>query len=240
MWATVARLHGYEGSSTTVVAMTEPSYLSFTRAAYDTVAVDYAELLSAELATNPWDRALLSLFAERVLATGSGRVGDLGCGPGRVTAYLHSLGVNAFGLDLSPGMVAEARSRHPDLSFDVGSITALDMANGALAGIVAWYSIIHTPPELLPVVFAEFHRVLGPAGHLLLAFQTGDERVRRDEAYGHAVSLDTYRSPPDRIADLLGGAGFEVSARVLRDPEKLEKLPQAYLLARRAATAARG
>jgi hypothetical protein len=52
---------------------------------------------------------------------------------------------------------------------------ALDLADGVLGGIVAWYSIIHTPPQRLPVTFAEFGRVLSPGGHLLLAFQAGDE-----------------------------------------------------------------
>ncbi|WP_052745466.1 class I SAM-dependent methyltransferase [Allosalinactinospora lopnorensis] len=81
---------------------------------------------------------------------------DLGCGPGRVTAYLDSLGVAVFGLDLSPAMVALARRAYPGPRFDEGSMGALKMADGALGGAVAWYSIIHTPPERLPAVFGEF------------------------------------------------------------------------------------
>jgi SAM-dependent methyltransferase len=174
----------------TVRAVTESSYLRATRVAYDTVAVDYAELLSTELAAKPLDRALVAAFAELVQAAGVGPVADLGCGPGRVTAHLHSLGLTAFGVDLSPAMVAVARRAHPGLRFDEGSMTALDLTDGVLGGIVAWYSINHTPPDRLPVVFAEFHRVLGPGGHLLLAFQVGDERVHLEQAYGHPVSLD--------------------------------------------------
>jgi SAM-dependent methyltransferase len=211
--------------------MAEPSYLRTTRTAYDTVAVDYAELLSTELAAKPLDRALLAAFAELVQAGGVGPVADLGCGPGRVTAHLHSLGLSAFGVDLSPAMVAVARRAHPGLRFDEGSMTALDLADGVLGGIVAWYSIIHTPPERLPVAFAEFHRVLGPGGHLLLAFQVGDERVHLEQAYGHAVSLDAYRLSPDRVAELLSQAGLVVHARLLREPEGREKVQQAYLLA---------
>src|SRR3981081_1801081 len=142
--------------------MLEPDYLRIPRAAYDPVAVDYAELLRTALAAKPLDRAMLAAFAELVQTAGAGPVADLGCGPGRVTAPLHSLGLTAFGVDLSPGMVAVARRAHPDLRFDEGSLTALDLTDGALGGIVAWYSIIHTPPELLPVVCAEFYRVLAP------------------------------------------------------------------------------
>ncbi|HEY3140089.1 MAG TPA: class I SAM-dependent methyltransferase [Acidimicrobiales bacterium] len=213
--------------------MTEPFHLSATRTAYDTVAVDYAQLLSDELAAKPLDRALLATFAELVLATGDGLVADLGCGPGRVTAHLHSLGLSAFGVDLSPAMVAVARQRHPELRFDEGSMTDLDLADGGLGGIVAWYSIIHTPPERLPRVFAEFHRVLSPGGQLLAAFQAGDERVHLEQAYGHAISLDAYRLAPDRVAELLNQAGLVVHARLLREPHEPEKVQQAYLLARK-------
>lgn len=143
--------------------MTEASYLDATRTAYDTVAADYARLLRSELDAKPLDRAMLAAFAERVRAADAGPVADLGCGPGRVTAHLHALGLTAFGVDLSPEMVAVARRGFPELRFEQGSMTALDLADGSLGGVLAWYSTVHTPPELLPTMFAEFHRVLAPA-----------------------------------------------------------------------------
>jgi SAM-dependent methyltransferase len=220
----------------TVLVMIEPSYLSVTRAAYDTVAVDYAKFVINELAAKPLDRAMLAAFAERVQADGNGQVADLGCGPGRVTAHLQSLGLTAFGVDLSPEMIAVARRTYPELRFDEGLLTALDLEDSVLGGIVAWYSIIHTPPELLPQVFTEFERVLAPGGHLLLAFQAGDERRRLEQAYGHAVSYDAYRLPPDRITELLSHAGFVVDAQLLCEPGEREKTQQAYLLARKHTT----
>ena len=102
-------------------------------------------------------------------------VADLGCGPGYVTAHLGGLGLNAFGVDLSPTMIELAREAHPDLRFEVGSMTALDIGDEALGGVLAWYSTIHTPPEELPAVLTEFHRVLAPGGHLLLAFFQADD-----------------------------------------------------------------
>lgn len=213
--------------------MTEPTYLRTTRAAYDTVAVDYAEHVSTELAAKPLDRALLAAFAELVQAAGAGPVADLGCGPSHKTAHLHSLGLTAFGVDLSPAMVALARRAHPGLRFDEGSMTALDLTDGVLGGIVALYSIIHTPPERWPVAFAEFHRVLSPHGHLLLAFQVGDEPLHLEQAFGHTMSLDFYRQQPDRVAELLHQAGLVVVARLLREPDETEKVQQAYLLARK-------
>jgi SAM-dependent methyltransferase len=216
----------------------EPSWLRATRQSYDTVAVDYANLLNGELAAKPVDRAVLALFAELVRAAGGGSVADLGCGPGRVTAHLASLGLSACGVDLSPGMVAVARRSHPGLRYDVGSMSSLDIAEGVLAGAVAWYSVIHTPTEALPELFAEFRRVLRVGGQLLLAFQAGDEPVHLEQEYGHPVSLVVHRRSPDRVADLLVSAGLVVHARVLREPDRGARSPQAYLLARKPAGAA--
>jgi SAM-dependent methyltransferase len=209
--------------------VTEPSYLTTTRSSYDTVAEDYAELVQTLFAKEPLGRAMLAAFAELVQA-GGGPVADLGCGPGQVTAHLNALGVPAFGIDLSPNMVAVARRTYPGLRFEVGSMTSLDLTDGELGGIVAWWSILHTPPEVLPVVFAEFHRTLVPGGHLLVGFHAGDEHRRPERAYGHPVSYDTYLLPPDLIAELLGLAGLAVTARLLSEGRKW---PQACLLARK-------
>ncbi|MET9126242.1 class I SAM-dependent methyltransferase [Streptomyces sp. NPDC004528] len=216
--------------------MTEQTYLHATRAAYDTVAVDYAELVPPLFEDDLYGRAMIGAFAELTRAFDAGPVADLGCGPGHVTAHLQSLGVTAFGVDLSPETVAVARRRHPDLRFDEGSMTGLDLADGSLGGVIAWYSIVHTPPELLPVVFAEFHRVLVPGGHLLIAFKAGDRLRHLEHAYGHDLSLDVYWVSPDRIAELLSRAGFTVDARLIREPNEQEKPrqgQQAYLLARK-------
>ncbi|MGW0820275.1 class I SAM-dependent DNA methyltransferase [Streptomyces sp. NPDC002845] len=212
------------------------SHLRTTRASYDTVAVDYDRLLRDHLADAPFDRAMLGVFAERVLAEGGGPVGDLGCGPGRVTIHLDSLGLDVFGLDLSPEMVAVARAAYPGLRFEVGSMTGLDLKDESLAGAVAWYSTVHTPPEELLVLFAEFHRVLAPGGHLLMAFKAGDERIHLSHAYGHDLDLDVYWVPPEQVSGLLGEAGFVEVARLVRAAEgPYEKSPQAYLLARKPA-----
>ncbi|WP_330306528.1 MULTISPECIES: class I SAM-dependent methyltransferase [unclassified Streptomyces] len=209
------------------------SHLHAIRASYDTVAVDYAALLKDELENKPFDRAMLAAFADKVRAGGGGEVADLGCGPGRVTVHLEGLGLDAYGIDLSPEMVAVARHTHAQLRFEVGSMTGLDITDGSLAGALAWYSTVHTPLNELPLFFREFNRVLTPGGHLLIAFKVGDERVRLEHAYGHDVDLHVYRFPPERIAELLRAAGLVEVARLVREADARENTPQAFILARK-------
>lgn len=197
------------------------------------VAADYADLLRDELARMPHDRAVLALFAELVQASGSGPVVDLGCGPGRVTAHLHDLGLSVRGIDLSPAMVAVAQRDHPHLRFAVGSLEGLDLADASLAGAVAWYSIIHTPPLHLPTIISELSRVLAPGGEAVLAFQVGEEVVRHESAYGHRVRLDSYRLRVEDVSGLLTAAALRVHTTLVRESEGRERTPQAYLLARR-------
>jgi SAM-dependent methyltransferase len=217
----------------TVPRMTESSDLRATRDSYDTVATSYADLVKLDLDRAPLDRAMLGQFVE--LVRDSGPVGDIGCGPGHVTAYLDALGVSAFGIDLSPGMVEIARKRYPALRFEVGSMTMLELADGALGGVLSWYSIVHMALEQLPGVFAEFFRVLAPGGHLLLGFKAGDRKSPLRHAYGHDVSLTVYWQSPERVAELLGRAGFAVQARLVRATGELDKGPQAFVLARKPA-----
>jgi SAM-dependent methyltransferase len=161
------------------------------------------------------------------------RVAEIGCGPGRITAHLASLGLDTQGVDLSPAMIAEARRRHPQLAFSVGSMTALDLPSGSLDGLAAWYSVIHVPPSRHRAVYAGFHRVLRPGGLLLLGFQSGDERRRIEEGYGHTgLALDAYRLRPERVEQDLAASGFTNVTRVVREPIGNERTEQAYLIAR--------
>jgi trans-aconitate methyltransferase len=105
------------------------------RESYDQLADEYARRLSSELQHKPLDRELLNRFAAEVK---QGEVCDMGCGPGHVARYLRDAGVKVFGLDLSPKMVEQARQLNPGILFREGNMAALDLADGALAGIAAF------------------------------------------------------------------------------------------------------
>ncbi|MFF2600438.1 class I SAM-dependent DNA methyltransferase [Streptomyces californicus] len=218
-----------------------PSHLDAVRQSYDAVAADYARTVEGPaVALDPLSRAVLGAFAELVTSAGAGPAADVGCGPGKVTAYLSGLGVPVFGVDLSPRMVELARAAHPELRFDVGPMSALAAGDGELGGVLAFYSTHHLPPEELPAVYGEFLRALAPGGHLLLVTRVGDEghQHRRYGYGGDSAPFDSYRLPEDRIAELLERAGFTIEARTLQAPEEGAKRPVAGFLARKPATAA--
>ncbi|GIF63575.1 methyltransferase [Asanoa ishikariensis] len=207
------------------------TWLADTRTSYDTVAVSYAEHMIGSLDGAPYLRAALALFADLVDRAGGGPVADVGCGPGHVTAHLAGLGVDAFGIDLSPAMVEVARRDHPGLRFEVGTMTALDLPDADLAGLLAFWSLVHVPEPEVPAILREFHRVVRPGGPVLLGFHVGDRAKHKTEGYGgHPMNVYVYRRPLARVSGWLRDAGFTVEAEMLLEPD--DPPPGGILIAR--------
>ncbi|WP_055586824.1 class I SAM-dependent methyltransferase [Peterkaempfera griseoplana] len=214
--------------------MVEHDAFSTTREAYDAAATTYAQLFRDSLRDSPLDRAILSVFAEVVGTSRDGRVADLGCGPGHITAHLHGLGLAAFGVDASPAMITLARQAYPGLRFEVGSMAALDIADGTLGGVLSRWSVIHTPPPELPVLLAEFHRVLAPGGHLLIGFSASENSAHPAQVFDHTVA-PAYRWWPDHLSAMLRTCGLAEVARMVREPQPTDRrqFKEVHLLARK-------
>ena len=204
------------------------------RESYDSAAEAYAEHLAAELDHKPLDRHLLNRFAEAL--RGGGAVADLGCGPGHVARYLHEQGVDVFGIDLSPEMVRVASRLHPGLTFRVGDMRRPEIPEASLAGVVAFYSIVHFSTSELGPVFEQVRRALAPAGLALLAFHIGTESVHVDDLFGAPVSLDFRFHLPGEVVGALRSAQLTVIEHVEREPYEGAEYPsrRCYLLARAA------
>jgi ubiquinone/menaquinone biosynthesis C-methylase UbiE len=101
------------------------------------------------------------------------RILDLGTGTGVVALALVERYPEAevVGIDLSPGMIEEARRKLPPgltgrVSFEVGDASALASADGAFDLVVL--------SNMIPF-FDELARVLAPGGTLVLSFSKGAE-----------------------------------------------------------------
>ncbi|SFK77548.1 Methyltransferase domain-containing protein [Amycolatopsis sacchari] len=204
------------------------TWLADTRTSYDTVAVQYSDQVRNSPTENPYVRSTLALFADLV---SGGPVADVGCGPGHVTAHLRKLGLDAFGIDLSPGMVDVARREYPDTRFAIGSMTDLPLADASLGGLITWWSLIHVPAEELPGVFAHFRRVLRPGGTLLVGFHEGDRINRKTQGYGGLpMNVHVHLHPVARMRTWLTAAGFAVESETVLTPA--DKAPAAIVFAR--------
>jgi len=121
-------------------------------------------------------------------------------------------------LDLSPGMIEQARRLFPHVPFEVGDMLDLPFADASLTGVVSFYSIVHFDEHQTAVAFAEMARVVGPDGALALAFHVGDEVVHRDEWFGESVNVDFRLHDPNAVQRELQNAGFKIDSIDERDP----------------------
>ena len=202
------------------------------RSNYDALAGAYAREISGELNHRPLERKLLQKFAEAC----DGLICDLGCGPGHVTEYLSRFNVNVIGLDLSSGILKEARARHSQIIFLQGNMLNLPFAAASLAGTIAFYSIIHFDNNQVALAFAEMSRVLKPGGLVLLGVHVGREVVHVNELWGIPVDFDAAYFDLHELTENLESHGFRVIETVQREPhpEVEHQSIRGYIWAQRA------
>jgi ubiquinone/menaquinone biosynthesis C-methylase UbiE len=188
---------------------------------YDRLAPEFARQFCDELKYKQFDRDLLERFAREVPEDLP--VCDIGCGPGHVAAYLHNLRLKkVIGIDLSPGMIDQARSRYAMIDFRVGDMLDLDMPADSIGGIVAFYAIIHLEHEMLSQAFSEMYRVLCSDGLVLLSFHRGQGCLHEDSVLGTSSSFDCTLFEPDEVQHALERVRFTVTTNTTRDPYDIE------------------
>ncbi|WP_019144028.1 class I SAM-dependent methyltransferase [Aeromicrobium massiliense] len=192
--------------------------------AYGARATEYADLLGHEDAVAAPDRELVLRWA----AERSGPVVDVGCGPGHWTDLLRRQGADVEGIDPTPQMLDLARERFPACRFRAGRLEDLGVPDGSLAGVLAWFSLIHTPPDEVPAALASVARALRPGGSTLVGFFTGDGV----EPFDHAVTT-AHRWPVDELTARLAEAGLVVRETHARTDPGVR--PQGAIVADRAA-----
>jgi len=170
-------------------------------AAYAARAEEYTALFGSMDAVHDDDRDLV----ERWAAGLTGHVVDAGCGPGHWTDFLACRGLDVEGVDLAEPFLERARAAYPGVPFRRAALDDLGVPDGALGGVLAWYSVIHTPPDAVDDVLSELARAVAPGGGLLLGFCRGP----RVEPFDHAVATAWFW-PVDELAAHVERAGFDV------------------------------
>ncbi len=181
--------------------------MELVKQAYGTMSAQYVELFGN---TDYMHADDLSLITRR-LSIRTGSVLDVGCGPGHLTEHLRLHNVDATGIDVVPEFIEHARNAHPSGWYELGSMQQLPVADGSVAGILAWYSLIHLPPADLDGVLDELRRAMVPDGTLVIGFFHGDEVV----AFEHSVAT-AYYWPVEELVARLTRAGFTEIERQMR------------------------
>jgi len=183
---------------------------------YDGIAREYADAFIGEHEKKPKDREILSRFAEEI--GNRGPVWDLGCGPGQTTKYLTDLGIEISGMDLSAELLEQARAIHPEIHFRKGNILELEFENDSIAGIVAFYVVVHFTKAQVEMAFREVFRVLQPGGIFLLTYHIGDKTIRVEEFLGKRIDIDFMFFRTDFMFRCLADTGFEKIEIIEREP----------------------
>ena len=204
---------------------------------YDRLAEAYAAALDDELDGKPFDRWLLDRLATEV---DGGQGLDVGCGPGQVTAYLGERGLAMTGLDLSPGMLTQARTRHPGAQYVQGSFAVPPMPRGVDARdpgwslVTAWYAVVHLAQSELAPTIGALTRVLRRGGILALATHVGHEVRHPGAVWGVPTELDFVLHDQQAVIAAAEAAGLVDIEWYVRNPLPQEPATERlYLRGRR-------
>jgi SAM-dependent methyltransferase len=191
-----------------------------TKKSYDLAAEKYFEAFRDEMKQKEYDRAFLEEFSSSFPP--GARVCDAGCGPGHITRYLSDLGMDAFGIDISERCIGIAKRENPGMEFRMMDMAGLEMAGGSIDGIVSFYSIIHTPKRLQPLLFREFSRVLRVGGKVAVVVKKGEGEGYVDELMGFKTRLYFASFSEAEVRGYLETSGFRVELVRTRPPYGFE------------------
>lgn len=140
------------------------------------------------------------------------RVLDLGCGFGGLCRYAARRGAaRVVGLDLSRRMLQEAAARtsHPHVTYQLGSMTELGFARASFHVVLSTLAL-HYVRHLRPL-FQTIARILVPGGHFVISFEhplfTANEGQSWYTVDGQRLHwpLDNYHREGPRRTNFLDG-----------------------------------
>jgi SAM-dependent methyltransferase len=147
-----------------------------TRAAYDTDAAAFARDWHEQPA--PVD---LHEIVSRFFIAG-GASADIGCGSGREVAWLNANGFPAVGFDASDGLLAQARSRYPDLNFSWAELPALrGLAANTYDNVLCETVIMHLDRARIGPAVRRMLDIVKPGGTFYLSWRVTEDADQRDK-----------------------------------------------------------
>jgi len=134
------------------------------------------------------------------------RVADIGCGTGLLLDGYPISAATYQGVDISEGMLREARSKHPHHVFLKGSASQLPIGSRSVDFAVSTFAITYFPD--IGQALAEMNRVLRKGGNYFVTFLTR-RRVEIDAVHANGFKLPTNLLGPAEIRNAFARAGFK-------------------------------
>ena len=156
-----------------------------------------------------------------------GNILDAGCGGGNNCQYINEKdGFQAYGIDFSDAMIAEARKRYPNVKIKKMDMTNISFPNQIFDGILSNCSLMHIPLELLSQTLQGFKRILKPKGKLLLIVLEGNGEEMVEEPYRQGLDIHDYTKyfTAEEISKILNDNGFKVDEIEKRETESGNEL----------------
>ena len=202
--------------------ISEDKYL-VTQTAYDAVAKEYADNVFAK----QWMKGYLDEFCAWVGKPV--RLLDLGCGPGNDTALFHHRGFKVVGVDFSARMMAEARTRTPQVTFIQSDLREMAFEREAFGAVWSVGCLHHVAKADVPQVLERVYRCLKWGGYVFISIQSGEgEGLIAQEQIGVgkiSTKFWSYWSGEDFRREL-AKAGFTIVKQSQTETMRRQELPE--------------
>ena len=211
------------------------AFHEFELAGWNRAASAYADRLAVMTAQAiPW-------MLDAVSAGAGVRLLDIASGPGRASAAAAERGAVPTGLDFAEGMVQQAASRYPTLTFRQGDAHELPFADTSFDAVICGFGLPHLAEP--PRAVGEMRRVLRAGGALAMTYwESGPDATAFEFVREIVTQLGDPEVPvprglsyhefgtPEPFAALLREAGFvDVSVQRLTLPWRLEEPDEVFV-----------
>lgn len=179
---------------------------------YDKIAKLYADYTECKLMQYQLSKFTSILPGKKVL--------DVGCGVGRDVSYMTEDGLDIVGIDISEGLLKEAKKRYPKAKFKKMDFRKMTFKANSFDGIWSMASLIHTEREEMPKVLKEFSRVLKKNGVVYLAVVEGEgeEEIKKEKYENEPRTYIYYKLT--EIEKYLTDAGFQIMNTEINESNK--------------------
>lgn len=182
---------------------------------YDKYARVYAENTNLKLLQFQLNK-FISMLKKKA------KILDVGCGCGRDAEYFKSEGFSVIGIDLSEGMLNEAKNKVKDAELIKMDMRKLDFKKNTFNGIWCVASLLEIQKNEVVQVLKEFNKVLKKEGILFISTKEGEgEQSSRKEIYGNEPKFYSFYKQTE-LEDLLKDNGFEIIHSIVSETDGIK------------------